>query len=52
VDSPRAKDPLLAEKMQNRSDLISGKKLQPLLAEANEVIKIVAKSVITIKRGK
>jgi len=33
-----------------RSDLISGKELQPLLAEANELIKIVAKSVITAKR--
>jgi len=33
--------------MQSRSDLISGKELQPLLAEANEGIKIVARSVIT-----
>ena len=31
--------------------LISGKEPQPLLAEANELIKIVAKSVITAKRG-
>jgi len=36
-----------------RSDLISGKELQPLLAESSELIKIVAKSVITAKgRGK
>jgi len=37
-------------KLVERSDLISGKELQPLLAEANELIKIVAKSVITAKR--
>jgi len=34
-----------------RSDLISGKELQPLLVESNELIKIVAKSVITAKGG-
>ena len=36
-------------KLMERSDLISSKELQPLLAEANELIKIVAKSVITAK---
>jgi len=38
-------------KLVERSDLISSKELQPLLAEANELIKIVAKSVITAKGG-
>jgi len=38
-------------KLVERSDLISGKELQPLLAESNELIKIVAKSVITAKGG-
>ncbi len=38
-------------KLVERTDLISGKELQPLLDEANELIKIVAKSVITAKRG-
>ncbi len=38
-------------KLVQRSDLISSKELQPLLAEANELIKIVAKSVITAKGG-
>ena len=38
-------------KLVERTDLISGKELQPLLAEANELIKIVAKSVITAKGG-
>ncbi|MBO8131131.1 MAG: four helix bundle protein [Candidatus Marinimicrobia bacterium] len=36
-------------KLVERSDLISGNELQPLLAESNELIKIVAKSVITAK---
>ncbi len=34
-----------------QTDLISGKELQPLLAEANELNKIVAKSVLAAKRG-
>ncbi|MBO8130913.1 MAG: four helix bundle protein [Candidatus Marinimicrobia bacterium] len=38
-------------KLVERSDLISGNELQPLLAESNELIKIVAKSVITAKGG-
>ena len=38
-------------KLVERTDLISGRELQPLLAEANELIKIVAKSVITAKGG-
>jgi hypothetical protein len=38
-------------KLVEKTDLISGKELQPLLAEANELIKIVAKSVITAKGG-
>lgn len=40
-------------KLMGKSGLIPGKELQPLLDEANELIKIVAKSVITAKgRGK
>jgi len=38
-------------KLVERIDLISSKELQPLLTEANELIKIVAKSVITVKGG-
>lgn len=36
-------------KLVERTDLISGKEMQPLLDEANELIKIVAKSLITAK---
>ena len=36
-------------KLVERTDLISGKELQPLLAEAKELIKILAKSVVTAK---
>jgi len=38
-------------KLVERTDLISGKELQPLLDEADELIKIVARSVITAKGG-
>jgi len=36
-------------KLVERTDLISGKDLQALVDEANELTKIVAKSVITAK---
>ena len=36
-------------KLAERSELIPGKDLQPLWNEANELIKIVAKSVVTAK---
>ncbi len=38
-------------KLVERTGLISGKELQPLLDEANELVKVVAKSVITAKGG-
>ena len=36
-------------KLANRTDLISDEALQPLLSEAEELAKIVAKSIITAK---
>ena len=40
-------------KLLERSKLIPSEDLQPLLSEANELVKIVAKSVITAKsKGK
>jgi four helix bundle protein len=36
-------------KLINRAELIPAKDVQPLLGEANELVKIVAKSVITAK---
>ena len=38
-------------KLAGKSGLLPGEILQPLLGEANELIKIVAKSVITAKGG-
>ena len=37
-------------KLLKRTDLIPVKELQPLLDEADELIKVVAKSVVTAKR--
>ena len=39
-------------KLVKRAELIASKDLQPLLSEADELIKIVAKSVITAKGNK
>jgi len=39
-------------KLAEKTGLIAGKELQPLMDEANELVKIVAKSVITAKKDK
>ena len=45
------RESLYCLKLVERSDLASSKDLQPLLTEANELTKIVAKSVITANGG-